>query len=194
MKTALYKPSVSRNSIKFFTQFYLHSLSLPIPTFKPLVLLTVLSDTLISLIMRYSAVALLGLASAAVAEVSTWQDVLGDVPQCVKTCLDDFYTNIGFEDECGSPDEATVDCLCGVKDTFSKAQSESSKLQSCFTDGCDAKDLTTAASKLTDYNERFRDLQSQCKSSDSSSDSSDSSSGGKSLSLPWISSRELQAN
>lgn len=134
--------------------------------------------------MRFLAVTLLGLASVSVAEVSSWQDVLGDVPSCVKTCLDDFYKNVGFEDECGSPDEASVDCLCGVKDTFEKAQSESSKLQSCFTDGCDTKELASAASKLSDYNDRYRDLQSQCKSSDSSSSSSG---GGKFLSFPWIS-------
>lgn len=131
--------------------------------------------------MRFLAVTLLGLASVSVAEVSSWQDVLGDVPQCMKTCLDDFYKNAGFEDECGNPDEATVDCLCGVKDTFSKAQSEASDLQSCVTDGCDTKELASAASKLSDYNDRFRDLQDQC---ESSSSSSDSGSGGKFLSFP----------
>lgn len=146
--------------------------------------------------MRFLAVTLLGLASVSVAEVSSWQDVLGDVPSCVKTCLDDFYKNVGFEDECGSPDEASVDCLCGVKDTFEKAQSESSKLQSCFTDGCDTKELASAASKLSDYNERYHDLQNQCKSSDSSSSSSsDSGSGGKFLSFPCsFSPEDLQAN
>ncbi len=140
--------------------------------------------------MRFLAVTLLGLASVSVAEVSSWSEVLGDVPQCMKTCLNDFYENIGLEDECGSPEEASVDCLCGVKDKFSTIQDESSKLQSCFTDGCDTKELASAASKLSDYNERFRDLQNQCTSSSSSSDGesdSGSGSGGKFLSFPSIS-------
>lgn len=113
--------------------------------------------------MRFSPVALLGLAAAAVAaDISTWNDIVGNVPACMKTCLNKFYTDNGFEDKCGSPDDATVDCLCGIKGTLSEAQDSGEALGSCISNGCDARDLSDASSQLSDFQNRLMSLESQC--------------------------------
>lgn len=112
--------------------------------------------------MRFSPVALLGLAAIAAADLSTWSDVVGNVPQCMKTCLNDFYTKAGFEDQCGSPDQATVDCLCSVKKSFSDAQDSANDLSSCISNGCDANDLADASSQLTGFENRLTKVENQC--------------------------------
>ena len=40
--------------------------------------------------MRFLPVALLGLASVAVADINNWSDLVGTMPKCTKTCLDDY--------------------------------------------------------------------------------------------------------
>ncbi|GAB1217433.1 hypothetical protein ATERTT37_006672 [Aspergillus terreus] len=112
--------------------------------------------------MRFTPVALLGLAAVATAELSTWNDVVGDVPQCMKTCLNNFYTKSGFEDKCGSPGSATVDCLCSVKDSFSDVQDAGEELSSCITDGCSTSDLSDASSQLSGFQSRLTSIMDQC--------------------------------
>jgi hypothetical protein len=111
--------------------------------------------------MRFLPVALLSLASIAIAE-STWKDTVGDVPQCMKTCLNDFYKDAGLEDKCGSSDKATTDCLCGVKDSASDVQNAATSLSSCIQKGCDSSDLADASTQLSDFQNRFTDLTNQC--------------------------------
>lgn len=115
--------------------------------------------------MRFLPVALLGLASLATAKLSTWNDVVGNVPQCMKTCMDEYYTNAGLEDQCGSPDEASVDCLCGAQDSFDDVQEAASDLSSCISSGCDAKELQDAAKQLSGFTDRYTSLASQCSNS-----------------------------
>ena len=112
--------------------------------------------------MRLLPVVLLSLASVAVAETSSWNDVLGDMPQCMKTCLNQFYDKSGLEDECGSSDKATVSCLCGVKDSLSNIQDSARDLSSCVRNGCDTSDMTDAATQLRGFQDRFMDLKNQC--------------------------------
>lgn len=132
--------------------------------------------------MRFFPVALVGLATVAVAEVSTWKDVVGNVPQCMNKCLDDFYTKSGFKDECGSPSSATVDCLCGVKDSFSDVKDAGKELSSCISNGCSTSDLSDASSQVSEFQSRLTDVMDQCTKK------------GKLLAhllLPFISAREV---
>lgn len=112
--------------------------------------------------MRFFPVALLGLAAVATAEVSTWNDVVGNVPQCMNKCLNDFYTKSGFEDECGNPNSASVDCLCGVKDSFSDVKDAGKELSSCISNGCSSSDLSDASSQLSEFQSRLTDIMDQC--------------------------------
>ncbi|KAI9035702.1 uncharacterized protein KD926_002983 [Aspergillus affinis] len=112
--------------------------------------------------MRFSRVALVGLAAVVSAELSTWNDVVGNVPKCMKTCLNDFYTKSGFEDECGSSGSAAVDCLCGVKDSFSDVQDAGEELSSCITNGCSTSDLTDASSQISGFQSRLTSIMDQC--------------------------------
>ncbi|KAJ5988386.1 hypothetical protein N7481_003596 [Penicillium waksmanii] len=122
--------------------------------------------------MRFLSIALVGLASISVTAASdfeTWDDIVGDVPQCIKTCLDDFYNDSGLEDKCGSSDDASMDCLCSVT-SFSSVQSSVDDLSTCIQDGCDSGDLSEISSKLSNFQERFSDAGDQCMSEDSTSD------------------------
>ena len=89
---------------------------------------------------------------------------MGDVPQCMKTCLNDFYKDAGLEDKCGSSDKATTHCLCGVKDS-ADVQDAATSLSSCIQNGCDSSDLADAATQLSDFQDRFADLTNQCTNS-----------------------------
>jgi hypothetical protein len=102
------------------------------------------------------------LASVAIAELSSWNDVVGDVPQCMKTCLNNFYDNSGIKDQCGSANEATVNCLCGVKDSMSAVRDSADDLSSCIQGGCDTSDLTNASTQLQGFLDRFTKLENQC--------------------------------
>ena len=113
--------------------------------------------------MRFSSLAVLALASlATAADLSTWNDVVGDVPQCIKTCFNDFYDNSGFKDKCGSADSAKVSCLCGAGESVSDIKSSASSLSSCISNGCSTDDLANASSSLQDFQTRFQNLSDQC--------------------------------
>jgi len=117
--------------------------------------------------MRFLSVALVGLASisaTAASDYKTWNEIVGDVPQCIKSCLNDFYTDAGLEDKCGSADKGTLDCLCGSA-SFSSIQDSAEKLTTCIQDGCDSSELSDASSKLSDFQDRFSDAEDQCLSS-----------------------------
>ncbi|KGO46776.1 hypothetical protein PEX1_105850 [Penicillium expansum] len=122
--------------------------------------------------MRFSSIAILSLASVAVADLKTWNDVVGDMPQCIKTCLSNFYNTAGLKDKCGSADKATVDCLCGVKGSFADLQDDASELSTCIQDGCDTNEIADAATKLGDFQDRFESLQDQCSAKGSSNGAS----------------------
>jgi hypothetical protein len=123
--------------------------------------------------MRFSSLAVLSLASVAVAaDLKTWNDVVGDVPSCIKTCLDTFYSSAGLEDKCGSPDSADVTCICDIGGTTSDYQDDASQLSSCIQDKCETSELTDAISSLKGFQERFQSLESECEGSSSSSSSS----------------------
>ncbi|KAJ5607871.1 hypothetical protein N7537_004490 [Penicillium hordei] len=122
--------------------------------------------------MRFSSLAILALASVAVADLKTWNDIVGDMPQCIKTCLNDFYNTAGLKDKCGSADSASVDCLCGVKSSVSDFRDNASDLSSCIQDGCDTNEMADAASHLGDFQDRFESLEDQCKKSSSNGASS----------------------
>lgn len=84
--------------------------------------------------MRFLSVALVGLASislTAPSDFQTWDDIVGDVPQCMETCLDDFYSNSGLGGKCASSEHASMDCLCGVT-SFSSVQSSVDDLTTCI--------------------------------------------------------------
>ncbi|KAJ6169169.1 hypothetical protein N7497_002012 [Penicillium chrysogenum] len=127
--------------------------------------------------MRFSSLAVLSLASAAVAaDLKTWNDVVGDVPSCIKTCLDTFYSSAGLEDKCGSPDSADVTCVCGMSGSASDYQDDATKLSSCIQDKCETSELADAVSSLKGFMERFQSLEGECEgSSDSESESETSS-------------------
>ncbi|CAG8159915.1 unnamed protein product [Penicillium nalgiovense] len=130
--------------------------------------------------MRFSSLAVLSLASVAVAaDLKTWDDVVGDVPSCIKSCLDTFYSSAGLEDKCGSPDSADVTCVCGASGSASDYQGEATKLSSCIQDKCETSELTDAVSSLKGFMERFQSLQGECEGGSSSSSSSSSSSDSK---------------
>lgn len=112
--------------------------------------------------MRFLPVALLGLASIAIADLSSWSDVVGDVPQCIKTCLNEFYSDSGLESACGSADTASVKCLCGVKDSASDIQDEGNQLSSCIQTGCTSAELNDSRTELQDFETRYSELMSQC--------------------------------
>lgn len=117
--------------------------------------------------MRFLSVALVGLASVsatAAAEYKTWNEIVGDVPQCIKSCLNDFYTDAGLDDTCGSPSEGTLDCLCDST-SFSSIQDSAQNLSDCIQDECDSSELSEASSKLSDFQDRFSDAEDQCSSS-----------------------------
>lgn len=112
--------------------------------------------------MRFFSLAILSLASVAVADLKTWNDVVGDVPQCIKTCLNDFYNTAGLKDKCGSADKANVDCLCGVGGSVSDYQDDASHLSTCIQDGCDTNEIMDASTKLEGFMQRFESLDNQC--------------------------------
>lgn len=114
--------------------------------------------------MRFLPVALLGLASVAVADISNWSDIVGDMPECTKTCLDTYYKDIGFEKKCGKPDEASTDCLCGIKDV-KDLQGSVRDLSKCIQSGCSASDLSDASKDLSGFQDRMLDLSKQCSGS-----------------------------
>ncbi|CRL18377.1 unnamed protein product [Penicillium camemberti] len=123
--------------------------------------------------MRFSSLAILTLASvAAAADLKTWNDVVGDMSQCMKTCLNDFYNTAGLKDKCGSADSASVDCLCGVTGSVSDFQDDASNLSSCIQDGCDTDEMADAASNLGEFQDRFESLQDQCSKKTSSNGAS----------------------
>lgn len=112
--------------------------------------------------MRFLPVALLGLASIAIADLSSWSDVVGDVPQCIQTCLNEFYSDSGLESACGSADTASVKCLCGVKDSASDIQDEGNQLSSCIQTGCTSTELNDSRTELQDFETRYSELMTQC--------------------------------
>jgi hypothetical protein len=113
--------------------------------------------------MRFSSLTILTLASVAAAtDLKTWDDVVGDVPQCIKTCINDFYNTSGLKSKCGSADTATVNCVCTVKDTMSNINSEANDLSTCIQDGCSSSELADALTKLEDFTSRFDNLSTQC--------------------------------
>lgn len=114
--------------------------------------------------MHFLSVALVGLASISVASASdykSWDDIVGDVPQCMTTCVDTFYSDSGLEDECGSSDEASMSCLCGAS-SFSQAESSAEDLSTCIQNKCDSGDLTNLASQLSEFSDRFSNAEEQC--------------------------------
>jgi hypothetical protein len=116
--------------------------------------------------MRFLCVALMGLASISVTTASdfqSWDDIVGDAPQCIKSCLDDFYSNAGLKDECGSSDDASMNCLCNAS-SFTAAQSSANDLSTCIQKGCDSGDLSELSSSLSDFQDRFMDAAEQCQS------------------------------
>lgn len=115
--------------------------------------------------MRFLPIALLGLASLAAAKLSTWSDVVGNVPQCMKTCMEEYYSDAGLEDQCGSPEEASVDCLCGARDSFKDAQEAAKEMSSCISSGCDANELQEAAKQLAGFQHRYTQVANQCSNS-----------------------------
>ncbi|KKK15254.1 hypothetical protein P175DRAFT_0505428 [Aspergillus ochraceoroseus IBT 24754] len=117
--------------------------------------------------MRLLSVALLGLASIAVADITSWNQLLGDIPSCYKTCLDDYYKDSGLETKCGSPDSATASCICSVKAPINDIADEASTLRSCVTSGC--SDLSSSdESNIQAFAQRYNELVTQCTSSSSS--------------------------
>ncbi|CAI7625907.1 hypothetical protein N7527_002934 [Penicillium freii] len=122
--------------------------------------------------MRFSSLAILSLASVAVADLKTWNDVVGDMPQCMKTCLGDFYNTAGLKDKCGSSDSASIDCLCGVTGSVSDFRDDASDLTSCIKDGCSTEEMAGAASHIGDFQDRLTSLQDQCKKGSSNGASS----------------------
>ncbi|CAI7613461.1 unnamed protein product [Penicillium glandicola] len=122
--------------------------------------------------MRFFSLAILSLASVAVADLKTWNDVVGDVPQCIKTCLNDFYNTAGLKDKCGSTDTATVDCLCGIQGTASDFQDDASTLSTCIENGCDTSEVVNAAANLEDFLNRFQTANEQCSAKGSSNGAS----------------------
>ena len=111
--------------------------------------------------MRFLPVALLGLASVAVADISNWNDIIGDMPKCTQTCIDTYYKDIGFEKKCGKPDEASTDCLCGIKDV-KDLQDAVRDLNKCTQSGCSSTDISDAASGLEGFQDRLMDFSKQC--------------------------------
>ncbi|CAI7591211.1 unnamed protein product [Penicillium manginii] len=110
----------------------------------------------------------MGLASISVTTASdfqSWDDIVGDAPQCIKSCLDDFYSNAGLKDECGSSDDASMNCLCNAS-SFTAAQSSANDLSTCIQKGCDSGDLSELSSSLSDFQDRFMDAAEQCQSGD----------------------------
>ncbi|KAJ5931866.1 hypothetical protein N7516_006355 [Penicillium verrucosum] len=122
--------------------------------------------------MRFSSLAILTLASVAVADLKTWNDVVGDMPQCMKTCLNDFYNTAGLKDKCGSSDSASVDCLCGVTGSVSDFRDDATDMSSCIKDGCDTNELAEAASHIGDFQDRYTSLKDQCSKEGSSNGAS----------------------
>ncbi|KAJ5968957.1 hypothetical protein N7501_005205 [Penicillium viridicatum] len=126
--------------------------------------------------MRFSSLAILSLASVAVAaDLKSWNDVVGDMPQCMKTCLNDFYNTAGLKDKCGSADSASIDCLCGVTGSVSDFRGDASELSSCIQDGCSTDEMADAASKIGDFQDRLTSLQDQCKKGSSNASNGASS-------------------
>jgi hypothetical protein len=112
--------------------------------------------------MRFVALVILTLASVAFADLNNWNDAVGDVPQCIKTCYNDFYNTSGLKAKCGSADKATVKCLCSVQDSVADINSSASDLSSCIQDGCSTEDLADAVTQLQDFQTRFEGLMDQC--------------------------------
>lgn len=115
--------------------------------------------------MRFLSVAVLGLASvAAAADIKSWDDLMGDIPTCMKKCMNDFYKDGGLEKECGAPEKASADCLCKpasakiISDTMSSVDD----LQDCLKDSCTQSDLTDNVDKINDMGTRATDFQKQC--------------------------------
>ena len=177
----LYSLPPSREDVKFCKPLApLSSLSARLyttaSTATALILLFIYTPSCI--IMRFSSLAVLSLASAAVAaDLKTWNDVVGDVPSCIKTCLDTFYSSAGLEDKCGSPDSADVTCVCGMSGSASDYQDDATKLSSCIQDKCETSELADAVSSLKGFMERFQSLEGECEGSSSSSSSSGSKKG-----------------
>lgn len=111
--------------------------------------------------MRFFPLALLGLASVAVAaDPKSWNDLVGDVPSCVKSCLGDYYNDLGLQDKCGSSDSASIDCLCGAD--FKDISNAATSLNDCFEEKCDKDEFLDNATKLQDFATRLGDLPGQC--------------------------------
>ncbi|PLN86501.1 hypothetical protein BDW42DRAFT_190087 [Aspergillus taichungensis] len=126
--------------------------------------------------MRFLPIAVVGLASVATAaELKSWDDIVGDIPTCIKKCMNDFYTDSGVEKECGAPDKASIDCLCQPASykLVSSTLSSVDDLQDCLKDSCSEKDLTDSIDKINAMGERAEDFQDQCeKRADSKDDDS----------------------
>ena len=114
--------------------------------------------------MRFLPVALLGLASVAVADINNWSDLVGTMPKCTKTCLDDYYKDLGFEKKCGKADDADTKCLCGIKD-IKDLQGAAMDLSKCMQKGCSASDLSDVTSDLEGFQGRIQDFVDQCNES-----------------------------
>lgn len=115
--------------------------------------------------MRFLPIAVVGLASvAAAAELKSWDDIMGDIPTCIKKCMNNFYKDGGLEKECGAPEKATADCLCKpasykiISDTVSSVD----ELQDCLKESCTQSELTDNIDKINGMGERAQDFQDQC--------------------------------
>lgn len=114
--------------------------------------------------MRFLPVALLGLASVAVADIKNWSDLMGTMPKCTKTCLNDYYKDLGFEKKCGKSDDASTNCLCGIKDV-KDLQGAAMDLSKCMQRECSASDLSNVTSDLEGFQGRIQDFVDQCNES-----------------------------
>lgn len=119
--------------------------------------------------MRFLPVAVLGLASVAAAAddyayLKTWNDVMGDIPACMKKCMNIFYKDSNVEKECGAPEKATDECLCKPesKKTISSIMTGVSDLDNCFKDVCTHSQYTNNSHKLDSLDNRLTGLQKHC--------------------------------
>ncbi|PGH12226.1 hypothetical protein AJ79_04406 [Helicocarpus griseus UAMH5409] len=114
--------------------------------------------------MRLFPIALLGLASVAVAEFKTWNDVMGDVPECVKKCYGDWYNSTPLKEPCGSPDKATMDCICKVPNIKSDTMTTEQSMDDCLKKDCTGDDLEEITAKREEIQKRLEQFKDQCAS------------------------------
>lgn len=125
--------------------------------------------------MRLLPVTVLGLVSVAAAanadaytdayaNLKTWNDVMGDIPNCMKKTMNIFYKDGVVDKECGAPEKATDDCLCKpkIKEDISYIMTGVSDLDSAFKNACTHSEYTDNSNKLDGLDKRLKGLQSHC--------------------------------